>query len=184
MTLMSDMNVYVVGKGPSLNSITKEDFPNHTSPVMCINDAIIKIETLNLPNPMYVVQQDRYFRRNECVPKKGLLFISCYSQHRIIDGALVAVYSPAVYGVKKGEPTVVMAIKLAKYFGAVRFTFLCFDSCMSGDLTRAKCCLNYIEGWESEGYNTHKQRIIKAVETSPYKFQETKYQETKKQGES
>ena len=171
MSLMRNMNVYIVGKGPSLDRLTREDFPHNVSPIICINDSVKKVESLETFNPIYSVQQDRY-TRNACVPEKGLLFISCYSQDIIVDGSLKAVYCPIMFGEKKAVPTVVLAIKLAQYFGAIRFTFLCFDSCMSGDLTQAKCSLNYIEGRENESYKTHKDRIIKAVGIRPYTFQE------------
>jgi uncharacterized Rossmann fold enzyme len=167
---MQNMNVYIVGKGPSLDRISKEDFPNAAAAVMCINDAVQKIESLGIPNPIYAVQQDRH-PRNDCVPKNGLLFVSCYSEYVVTDCALKAVYCPSMFGEIKVVPTVVMAIHLAKYFGAKRLTFLCFDSCLSGDLTYAKCEVIPNRG-TPEALKTHKARIHRAAGKTPYKFQE------------
>src|SRR5690606_22645415 len=44
--------VYIVGKGPSLDLIEK--LPIQDSPVICINEAIHKIEELEISNPIFV----------------------------------------------------------------------------------------------------------------------------------
>jgi len=50
----------IVGMGPSLLRLRAIDFP--PGPVITLNHAILTVRTLNLPNPLYVMQKDG------CVP--------------------------------------------------------------------------------------------------------------------
>jgi len=49
---------YIVGKGPSLDSISAKCFKNLGAPVIALNDSIEKIESLQLVNPIYMLQRD------------------------------------------------------------------------------------------------------------------------------
>lgn len=54
---------HIVGKGPSLLRLTPDDF--RPGPVITINEAILGVRPLGLPNPLYVMQKDG------CVPHDG-----------------------------------------------------------------------------------------------------------------
>lgn len=179
MSLMRNMTVYMVGKGPSLDRISKEDFPDSAAPVMCMNDSILKVDTLGLDNPMYVVQNG-YFKEHECVPNKGLVFVTERAQHTVEKVAIRAIFNPDGLGYGRQIPGMVFAIKIALYFGANRFVFLCFDSCTSGSEEYADCigemCKKIKKEAELSGIKsplwTHKGRIAEAVGDTPYEFRE------------
>lgn len=48
--------VYIVGRGPSLLGLAREDFT--PGPVIALNAAIVQVRALGLPNRMYLMQQD------------------------------------------------------------------------------------------------------------------------------
>ena len=53
--------IWIVGKGPSLQYLTKEYIGS--GPVITINEALIKMEELRLPNPIYAMMKDGGNRR-------------------------------------------------------------------------------------------------------------------------
>jgi hypothetical protein len=50
------MTTTIVGRGPSLLSLTRDDFP--PGRVIALNASIVQVRRLNLPNPIYTMQKD------------------------------------------------------------------------------------------------------------------------------
>lgn len=49
---------HIIGKGPSLDTLTRLDFPDPSWPIFAINESIHAIERMNLPNPVFAITQD------------------------------------------------------------------------------------------------------------------------------
>ncbi len=129
---------YIVGKGPSLNSLRASDFVNDC-PIIAINEAIRKVEALDIPNPIFMMQHDAKLR-DTCMPNKGEIILShhaketgCYADRTKY------VYFPAEYGCTAGSLTVICAIKMLQKLGVTGITFVAFDACMGGSLDYALC---------------------------------------------
>ena len=80
--LTSD-EVYVIGKGPSLDMLTKEHFKENY-PVICINESIKVIERLGLSNQIIVAVQNNDLK-DTCKPKSGFAFVSKKNQNWYAD---------------------------------------------------------------------------------------------------
>jgi len=155
--------IWIVGKGPSLQYLTKEDVGS--GPVITINEAIIKIEELDLPNPIYSMQKDggdrrRYFRshpfilRPDCdyksncgdkcgnmyKPKKGaiLLVHKHESLYCFADYLPRYVFDWAKLGLKCNRFSLVIAIRIGILMGCKKFCFISFDVHTTG------CLVSYI----------------------------------------
>jgi hypothetical protein len=135
--LFIDRPVYIIGKGPSLDSINEKYFDNK-SPVICINDSIHQVEKLNILNPIYCVQQDSELKAT-CKPKRATLFISRQAKSFYAGCENTYVYIPEEYGLSKGALTVIVAIEMMKRFGANKFILMCFDACTQKKVAYAKC---------------------------------------------
>jgi hypothetical protein len=129
-----DTPAYFVGKGPSLDLLTKEHFPSNAV-VFAINDSIHKVERLHLPNQAYCVQQDPKQLLDS--PVRAVHFVSPraepFSFHR---GVL---YDLKELKVKYTDRTILVAVEIAKRMGISEFHFLCFDSCINGSIEYAVC---------------------------------------------
>jgi hypothetical protein len=129
---------YIVGKGPSLDLLNKECFPNTLAPIIGINEAIHQVEKLDLPNPTIMMQQDIWLKES-CRPKRAQVVIS----QRIRDFYSDIEDRIIFYGPEIGAPiaclTASYAICMAKFLGCHNFGMVCFDSCVNRSTSYAKC---------------------------------------------
>ncbi|MFH2075419.1 MAG: hypothetical protein ABIJ57_08750, partial [Pseudomonadota bacterium] len=145
----------LVGKGPSLEFLTKEHFVD--GPVIAINHAGISVEALELPNDIYIMQKDGGHKRrqfgnwanlipdcdvssecNDCEgihkPKKAALLVhNRESLYCLLDYSPRHVMSWEVLGLSGNECSFIFAIQLAKLMGCVGFRFISFDAHTTGD---------------------------------------------------
>ena len=56
--IFSGKPCYIIGKGPSLDRLTADYF-DRTSPILAVNESIHKIESFDLPNPIFMMQIGR-----------------------------------------------------------------------------------------------------------------------------
>lgn len=138
----------MVGKGRSLVNIKKKHFGK--GPVITINQAIEKVEDLELDNPIYSLQKNGGDQRTN-IPKDNL---SPDCLHECLDicgnmirpqGATLLVhnleslycfrdYSPRYvfkledFGLIKNTCSFVIAIKMGELFGCSSFNFISFDA--------------------------------------------------------
>ena len=155
--LHKGQTLWIVGKGPSLQYLTKEDI--RPGPVITINHAIIKVEELGLPNPIYSMQKDgghlrRYIhsypfvlkpdcdytpnRCDECdgmiKPKKGATLLL----HKHESLYCLPSYSPRYIfdwkdlWLKCNQFSQIITIKIGILMGCVKFHFVSFDAHVNG----------------------------------------------------
>jgi hypothetical protein len=156
--LFQSKTVYLVGKGPSLDALTEQDFKDPTAVVICINEAIHAIERLDLTNPVVGIQKDQRLR-NSCKPSGSPLLVS-------LDAATwYADYDKAYYfKATPGWISAVEAIKIARGLGAEELILYGFDSALNGSLDYAES-VGYESSWGGSPtrFMKHEQMIIDAV---------------------
>jgi hypothetical protein len=136
--IFSGKKCYIIGKGPSLDDLSNQAFEDKEAPIIALNEAIHKLESLEIPNPIYVLQQDMGLRDN-CRPKRGKLFVSVHAKHWYADFHDKYVYDPEKLAVQRTQLAVICAIELAKKYGASAFDLLCFDACVNKRTAYATC---------------------------------------------
>ena len=128
--------VYIVGRGESLQYLTREHFGEGV--VITINRAILKVNCLGLPNRIFAMQKDgnkagllpcnnECYRcnRNAVDPGPAQMIINWQSINCFPD--LDRIFVDESLG-KSQHPSAVVAVWLAKYMGAKEIILLCFDS--------------------------------------------------------
>ena len=132
--------------------------------VLCCNEAIHKIETLDLTCPTYVVQQDSHLQ-DRCVPKRAVHLMSCWQRKKVTVSewnANAVLYDPCELGFNRIDYTAIAACRLAKYMGMTNIIFVCFDSWLPGGTTEyAKCIDTSIYGGAVRAAPVPKIEIIK-----------------------
>ena len=151
--------IWIIGKGPSLQYLKKEDIGS--GPVITLNEAIIKIEELDLPNPVYSMQKDggdrrRYYHLHPLILKPDCDYKSncgdrCNGIYRPKKGATLLVhkheslycfadYSPRYVfdwkelGLRSNQFSQIIAIKIGHIMGCKKFCFISFDAHVNGCL--------------------------------------------------
>jgi hypothetical protein len=144
---------WIIGKGPSLAYLTKEDIGE--GPVIAINESIIKIESLDLSNPTYSMQKDggrrrKYFPSDspECdcspncdgcqymtKPKKATLLVhNRESLFCFPDYSPRYVFDWRDLGMPRNDISLVTAIRMGQFMGCTSFKFVCCDLHAFGDM--------------------------------------------------
>lgn len=136
--VFENKTVYIVGKGPSLDYLTKEHFKDDSSIIIALNEAIHKVETLGLKNPTFMLQQDMALR-NTCKPKKASIFISMHAQHWYSDFKNKYIYNPRKMNLTGSQLAAICAIEISKRLGAKDFQMVSFDACVTKETAYAKC---------------------------------------------
>ena len=153
---------YIVGKGPSLDKLTASDFGD--DPIIAINEAIHKVESLELDNHIYVIQQDAALR-NTCLPKNGSILVSVQARHWYAEQDDKIIYNAPELGLNYSSLSASCAIKLAIAGGCTDIHMLCFDACLEGILGYAEC-IGYdpSEGGDPARFNKHREELEKVAE--------------------
>jgi hypothetical protein len=54
-----DKPAYIVGRGPSLQYLKPDNFESWSVPIICVNNTIITVSKMGLPNPLFFIAADR-----------------------------------------------------------------------------------------------------------------------------
>jgi hypothetical protein len=164
-------SAYVVGKGPSLDNIKASDFPNPKSPVICINESIHIIETLGLPNPLYVIQQDAQLKE-ACQPKNATILLSFNARNFYSRYDNKYIYSHELFQIPTNSLSVRCAIELLKMMGIVQIHFIAFDACVNGETSYAKVIghSSSASGADPKRFLRHRGEIDKQCGVLPHTF--------------
>jgi hypothetical protein len=163
--------VYMIGKGPSLDRLTKPDFDDPKAPIICINESIHQVEKLNLPNPTFVLLQDARLKAT-CLPIKATVIIPpeltyWYSQsHHII------LVSEFFNKFKDRGVTAVIGTRICNYFGALKIVCLAFDACIDGNCRYAES-IPYKPGNDAARFKSFCTQIKNAAGPLPIEFRKT-----------
>ena len=126
LQLASLDEVYMVGKGRSLDYITSEHFPNPQAPIFCMNHSVEIIHGLGLPNPIYCCIQDLH--SGVTVPPD--VTIICHAECGIdYIGHENLFYHTKV---RAGFPTSPFTVRFLKEFGVKHITLFSFDFTANG----------------------------------------------------
>lgn len=125
-------NVVIVGRGPSLNAFDPRCV-NPSCPIVCLNHAIHVIEQFEIPNPLFVLQQDYGF---DLQPKKAWYIPGIQALSGIKRSDRVSWYNPGDVGCTRSCLTSNCAIQMVKQFGAKKLLLVGLDS-LKGDASYA-----------------------------------------------
>jgi len=128
----------IIGKGPSLDNLTAKDIVD--GPIIALNEAIHKVESLDLPNSTIVVQQDAHLE-GKCIPSKDKtkMFISAMAGQCGKGFANRVVYKAVSLGLRDASLSAQIAIGLCKVFGITKIRMVCFDACVNKKTAYAEC---------------------------------------------
>lgn len=151
---------YMVGKGPSLDQLTKKDFKDPRLPVICINESIHKVESLDLPNKVFAIQQDSWLK-DTCKPKYAGIFLTTSCRYWYPEIKEKYVFHYTQIDLKSNNLTAIYAIAIARKYQSTGFIFLCFDSCVNNDTGYGSCIgYNSDRGGSPQRFLTHKRSFI------------------------
>lgn len=130
---------YIIGKGPSLDTLSSQDFLYPTWPILAINEAVHAIEKLNLPNPTWCIQQDGRLG-NTCRPARSGWLCSIHAWEAAgaegVPGAVKYVpehYPQCLYKTITGR----LAIEILHEAGIGKAIMLAFDGRFGTDMRYA-----------------------------------------------
>ena len=154
---------YIVGKGPSLDALVSSVFePN--LPIIALNEAIHVVESLNLPNPTFALQQDAKLR-DSCKPKRSPIFVATKAANYYPDGYI---FENTQMGLSFTALSVSAAMTIAKLLGCVGFRMVSFDACVSGVVGYSKT-IPYANTWGGppKRFLSHKAKILLSAAELP-----------------
>ncbi len=173
------LRCYLIGKGPSLDRIDCVQSFLESGVVICLNEAIHKIESLGIQRPpTYVVQQDSALK-DTCVPKFATHFMNNYQRGR--DGKVkraggsdwnpnAVLYDPHDIGCGKSTQTAIVAIKIARLMGMKEFILIGFDCWKDGGSLEYAGCIGYSskEKRPAERFLEEKHNIVRELDGCKY----------------
>lgn len=123
---------WIIGKGPSLLRLTAGSIG--PGPIITLNQAVVHVEPLNLPNPTYSMQKDRD-EIDWRLPRRASLLV-----HTPESGNAMKDYRPRYefsneqdFGIPEHTISVVSAIHIARLLGSTSIHFVCCDASAIGD---------------------------------------------------
>ena len=158
------LSCHIIGKGPSLDDI--KTLP-YWGPIIALNQAVVVIDKLCLPNDLYGAQRDTCLKRLD-ISKRVIM---------LTQRSLIAKYYPEDrhYGLITHESmllkcflTVLMAVGIANFFGCTEINMWACDASTTGDNSYAKCIPKgpYNTG-TLDDYPNQRSRIMKHAEGTP-----------------
>lgn len=127
---------YIVGKGPSLDYVTKDTFDPDV-PIFCINDSIYKVSQTGITNPLFVVVQDVRFKDDLAIGYPVIISHSLRYWYADQEDKYI-VNAPEITKVQF-PITVVLATCVLKKIGVKDITYIAFDAFVNKDTHYAKC---------------------------------------------
>lgn len=168
--IFEGLKCYIVGKGPSLDYLDESYFTNDYYPILAINESIHKIESLDLQNPIYCIQQDHSLG-NTCKPKNADILLSIQASQNYIDIKNKYVYVPAEYKMTQSFLTVSLAIEIIKSLDSIGAILMCFDSCVNNNLEYADCIgYSSAKAGDVNRFLKHKNIILKGLDYLTYEW--------------
>lgn len=159
---------YIIGKGPSLDKLTKNDFSD-PGVVLCCNDSVHHILSLELEQSIYLVQ---------CDPDAGTIDVSIPVIIALTCTQLYLEKDEVYYGGKKEfgdmyiSPVGCLAIASAKLFGCNKLIMMGFDGAFGGSCEYADIIgyssTKHSRGMQSRRFKDHKSRLLKNIGDIPY----------------
>lgn len=124
-------DIYIIGKGPSLSFLGKEDIGDGV--IITINEALNKIEELELSNFTFSMQKDATFRK----PKNAALLVHKHEKsfYELEDYKPRYVFDNLEMGLEWFDFSALSAIKLGQIMGCKNFIFVSFDSMIGNFLS-------------------------------------------------
>lgn len=162
---------YIIGKGPSLDTVEKISDQLATGVIFCLNESIHQIEKLGLSSPTYVVQQDSDLEY-DCIPKSSAIHFMNAWQHQPgiknrksrVDvspwNPQAVLYRPMEFNETIGSLTAIIALKIASLMGIRHTTFCCFDAMANGFQGSAKYAECIGIGKQREGSHRSHDAVI------------------------
>lgn len=176
------MKAYIIGKGESLYYIDESYFDD--SDIFCINESILKIETLNLKNKIYSMQKDGYspiyFNNcpiedcNKCpqsmvYPKNATLLLHEHESKNCLKGyENKIIFDNEKNGLNRFDHSAMSCVRLCKLWGYTELIMYCFDSITSNS---NKSIMNKNIGEMHRGdYIIAKDYLLKELENIKHQF--------------
>lgn len=118
--------IYIVGKGGSLNNINQNQIAKN-GVIITLNEAITKIESLNLPNKIYSLQKDIY---TTPVKQTTTLLLHTHESIPLHQGGLPEhlKFDNLELGLDVISFSALTAIQIGKLMGGAKFYLVSFDS--------------------------------------------------------
>jgi hypothetical protein len=162
---------WIVGKGPSIAFLNESYFGS--GPVLTINEAVLKVQELNIPNPIYSMQKDG-FQWLMVRPKDEVTLIlqSILSEYWFKDHPKRLVINPMTeWGFAVTEMSIRMCVALAKLMGCERISFVCCDSLTTEDYRMYDVAHETITKRDLTGFYSHvKPLVLEDVKDMPHRF--------------
>jgi len=157
--LFEGKGCYYVGKGPSLDKLSAADFPKSDLPVIAINDAITKVETLGLPNKVFCLQGDASFKDGSSC--SSAMFVQGSVSNFYPEVEEKYVYETNALKIPHG-PGLLHAIMITRSLGCTFNYLLCFDAMASGDCGYAGC-IGYgpEKGGDPKRFLDHRIKVLR-----------------------
>ncbi len=156
---------YIVGKGPSLDKVKERDIPDPRAPIIALNEAILTVEQLDIPNPMFGLQQDSKLK-DSCYPERSGIFVSQKAIPFYQDKPRVYAFSSLSYGLAINSLSVLAAMAIARSLGSKGYYFVSFDAATSNgkELGYASTVpYDTVWGGDPKRFKKHKPRMMAAA---------------------
>lgn len=165
--VFTNRETYIIGKGPSLDHLRAEHFPNAHAPVIALNEAIHIVEKLDLPNPTFGLQQDAALRAR-CRPSRSPIFVSTKAANFYASYEDAYIFENVRLELPKDALSVSAALRLSQFLGTKRYVLMCFDSCTHRVTEYAKA-IGYKSTWGGDParFLGHKARILRRAGDLP-----------------
>jgi len=161
---------YIVGKGPSLDYLSQEDFKDANAPVICLNESIHQVESLALSNPTFCLQQDAKLR-DKCKPKVSPLFVSTKAANYYNDYEKAYIFDNLRLSLNRNALSVSAAIIISGLLGSRSYGMVCFDACVNRATAYAQC-IGYESTWggRPERFHGHRAKIERRLGKAPVEW--------------
>jgi hypothetical protein len=127
---------YIIGKGPSLDDLTPLDFGDIYAPIIAINEAVMIINGLGLPNPVFLIQGDTGLTID---PGPAALLLGLYIKHLYPNHPERYVFRSEMFGFGvSARLSVEMAIHIAALMGCTEGIMYAFDAATTEDCSYAE----------------------------------------------
>jgi hypothetical protein len=123
--------ISIIGKGPSLDRLTKEHI---TGPTIALNEAFAITQKLGV---QYGTQQDAWMK-DVCYPHSGILFCSARAKLHYAGVKNARLLDPRQLKISAMPASLEYAINIAIHMGATSIRLCCFDAMATGDCGYAK----------------------------------------------
>lgn len=147
---------HIIGKGPSLDTLTAADFPDPAWPVLAVNESIHAIEKLHLPNPVFGITQDaRVAMASKPARSSWLLSKQAWKEGKGDSTPNAYQYTPALFkGCKTSTLTACMALEIIHLTTIKQVWMHAFDAHFGNEMRYAACI-----GYDYTKWNKDKTRF-------------------------